>query len=111
MDTRFAHLNPDRRAQAMSRESGDESDVGNPGEGSARESQKDEQFGNLTPERRLQELRLEMERLSQMMGGSSRWSGPEFGRRDPCSELRRYSKVLTWLLPEFPAEAEAPVWF
>nr|XP_037272753.1 uncharacterized protein LOC119164637 [Rhipicephalus microplus] len=111
MDTRFAHLNPDRRAQAMSRESGDESDVGNPGEGSARESQKDDRFGNLTPERRLQELRLEMERLSQMMGGSSRWSGPEFGRRDPCSELRRYSKVLTGVLPKFPAEAEAPVWF
>nr|XP_037270744.1 serine/arginine-rich splicing factor 4-like [Rhipicephalus microplus] len=78
MDTRFAHLNPVRRAQAMSRELKDESDVGNPGEGSARESQKDDRFGNLTPERRLQELRLEMERLSQMMGGSSRWSGPEF---------------------------------
>ncbi|KAH8039478.1 hypothetical protein HPB51_007380 [Rhipicephalus microplus] len=35
MDTRFAHLNPDSRAQAMSRESGDESDVGNTGEAEA----------------------------------------------------------------------------
>ncbi|KAH6947541.1 hypothetical protein HPB50_019686 [Hyalomma asiaticum] len=86
----------------MSRNSGDESGATN-GEGaSAREDQSDAPFGGLTPERRLQELRVEMERLSQMMSGSSQRSMPEFGRRDPCSELRRYSKDL---------KAEAPVWF
>lgn len=111
MDTRFAHLNPDRRALGMSRESGDESGASNPEEGSAQESQREDRFGNLTPERRLQELRFEMERLSQMMSGSSRGSEPAVGRRDPCSELRRYSKVLTGVLPKFPTEAEAPVWF
>ncbi|KAH6943842.1 hypothetical protein HPB50_000159 [Hyalomma asiaticum] len=36
---------------------------------------------------------------------------PEFGRRDPCNELRRYSKVLSGVLAKFPTEAESPVWF
>ncbi|KAH6924530.1 hypothetical protein HPB50_019301 [Hyalomma asiaticum] len=95
----------------MSRNSGDESGATN-GEGaSAQEGQSDGQFGGLTPERRLQELQAEMERLSQMISGSSQRSMPEFGRRDPCSELRRYSKVLSGVLPKFPTEAEAPVWF
>ncbi|KAH6928171.1 hypothetical protein HPB50_012361 [Hyalomma asiaticum] len=95
----------------MSRNSGDESGATN-GEGaSAQEGQSDGQFGGLTPERRLQELRAEMERLSQMISGSSQRSMPEFGRRDLCSELRRYSKVLSGVLPKFPTEAEAPVWF
>ncbi|KAH6928837.1 hypothetical protein HPB50_020134 [Hyalomma asiaticum] len=95
----------------MSRNSGDESGATN-GEGaSAQEGQSDGQFGGLTPERRLQELQAEMERLLQMISGSSQRSMPEFGRRDPCSELRRYSKVLSGVLPKFPTEAEAPVWF
>ncbi|KAH6924322.1 hypothetical protein HPB50_015581 [Hyalomma asiaticum] len=95
----------------MSRNSGDESGATN-GEGaSAQEGQSDGQFGGLTPERRLQELQAEMERLSQVISGSSHRSMPEFGRRDPCSELRRYSKVLSGVLPKFPTEAEAPVWF
>ncbi|KAH7955553.1 hypothetical protein HPB52_001249 [Rhipicephalus sanguineus] len=87
----------------------DEGVQGNPQVVVAPESQRNEHSGELTPERRLEELRAEMERLAQMMGRSSRRSEPEFGRRDPCSELRRYSKVLTGVLPKFPTEAEAPV--
>ncbi|KAH7984662.1 hypothetical protein HPB52_023491 [Rhipicephalus sanguineus] len=88
MDTRFAHLNPDRRSPAMRRGSGseDEGVQGNPQVVVAPESQRNEHFGELTRKRRLEE-------------------------RDPCSELRRYSKVLTGVLPKFPTEAEAPVWF
>ncbi|KAH6922381.1 hypothetical protein HPB50_013421 [Hyalomma asiaticum] len=107
----FAHFNPVNLAPSLSRNSGDESGVTNGGGASAQEGQSDGPFGGLTPERRLQELRVEMERLSQMMSGSSQRSMPEFGRRDPCSELRRYSKVLSGVLPKFPTEAEAPVWF
>ncbi|KAH6948225.1 hypothetical protein HPB50_023204 [Hyalomma asiaticum] len=95
----------------MRRNSGDESGATNREGASAQEGQSGGPFGGLTPERRLQELRVEMERLSQMMSDSSRRSMPEFGRRDPCSELRRYSKVLSGVLPKFPTEAEAPVWF
>ncbi|KAH6920263.1 hypothetical protein HPB50_028750 [Hyalomma asiaticum] len=95
----------------MSCNSGDESGATNREGASAQEGQSDGQFGGLTPERRLQELQAEMERLSQMISGSSQRSMPEFGRRDPCSELRRYSKVLSGVLPKFPTEAEAPVWF
>ncbi|KAH6947381.1 hypothetical protein HPB50_018536 [Hyalomma asiaticum] len=95
----------------MSQNSGDESGTASPEGAGAREGQRPERFGDLTPERRLQELQLEMERLSQMMSDSSQRSTPEFGRRDPCSELRRYSKVLSGVLPKFPREAEAPVWF
>ncbi|KAH6924750.1 hypothetical protein HPB50_023785 [Hyalomma asiaticum] len=95
----------------MSQNSGDDSGTASPEGAGAREGQRPERFGDLTPERRLQELQLEMERLSQMMSDSSRRSMPEFGRRNPCSELRRYSKVLSGVLPKFPTEAEAPVWF
>ncbi|KAH7968016.1 hypothetical protein HPB52_005142 [Rhipicephalus sanguineus] len=52
-----------------------------------------------------------MEKLSQVIGGSARDSEPAFGRRDRCGEPRRYSGVLTGVLPQFPTEPEAPVWF
>ncbi|KAH6948632.1 hypothetical protein HPB50_025411 [Hyalomma asiaticum] len=74
----------------MSQNSGDESGTASPEGTGAREGQRPERFGDLTPECRLQELQLEMERLSQIMSDSSRRSMPEFGRR---------------------IQAEAPVWF
>ncbi|KAH6948081.1 hypothetical protein HPB50_022806 [Hyalomma asiaticum] len=95
----------------MSRNSGDESGATNREGPGAQEGKSGGQVGGLTPERRLQELQAEMERLSQMVSRSSQRSTPELGRRDPCSELRRYSKVLSGVLPKFPTEAEAPVWF
>ncbi|KAH6930633.1 hypothetical protein HPB50_015673 [Hyalomma asiaticum] len=95
----------------MSHNSGDESGTASPEGAGAREGERPERFGELTPERRLQELQLEMERLSQMMSESSLRNVPEFGRRDSCGELRRYSKLLSGVLPKFPAEAEASVWF
>ncbi|KAH6921170.1 hypothetical protein HPB50_027840 [Hyalomma asiaticum] len=64
----------------MSRNSRDGSGATNPDAASARDGQRDGRFGDLTPERRLQELRDEMERLSQMMSGSSQTSMPEFSR-------------------------------
>ncbi|KAH7983493.1 hypothetical protein HPB52_012345 [Rhipicephalus sanguineus] len=102
MDTRFAHLNPDRRSPAMRR---------NPQVVVAPEGQGNERFGDLTPERRLEELRAEVEKLSQVIGGGARDSELASVRQDRCGELRRYSKVLTGVLPKFPTEAEAPVWF
>ncbi|KAH6931485.1 hypothetical protein HPB50_024677 [Hyalomma asiaticum] len=51
----------------MSHNSGDESGTASPEGAGAREGQRPERFGDLTPERRLQELQLEIERLSQMM--------------------------------------------
>ncbi|KAH6934974.1 hypothetical protein HPB50_002556 [Hyalomma asiaticum] len=45
------------------------------------------------------------------MSGSSQRSVPVFGGRDPCSELRRYTKILSSALSKFPTEVEAPVWF
>ncbi|KAH7939222.1 hypothetical protein HPB52_008937 [Rhipicephalus sanguineus] len=69
----MAHLNPDRRSPAMRRGSGleDESVQGNPQVVVAPESQRNERFGELTPERRLEELRAEMEKLSQVISGGA----------------------------------------
>ncbi|KAH7986608.1 hypothetical protein HPB52_024842 [Rhipicephalus sanguineus] len=86
MDTRFAHLNPDRRSPVMRRGSGseDEGVQGNPQVVVAPESQRIERFGELTPERRLEELRAEMEKLSQVISGSARDSELASGRQDRC---------------------------
>ncbi|KAH6930640.1 hypothetical protein HPB50_015865 [Hyalomma asiaticum] len=50
----------------MSRNSGDDGGATTSKGAGALDSQSDGQFGGLTPERRLQELRAKMERLSQM---------------------------------------------
>ncbi|KAH6941593.1 hypothetical protein HPB50_020486 [Hyalomma asiaticum] len=93
----------------MSRNSRDESGATNPEGATAQDGQRDGRFGDLTPERILQELQVEMERLSQVMSWSSQRSMPEFGRRNSCSELRRYSKILSAVLPKVQTEPEAPV--
>ncbi|KAH7947891.1 hypothetical protein HPB52_016527 [Rhipicephalus sanguineus] len=82
------------RSPAMRRGSGseDEGVQGNPQVVVAPESQRNERFGELTPERRLEELRAEMEKLSQVISGSARDSELASGRQDRCGELRRYSK-------------------
>ncbi|KAH7951721.1 hypothetical protein HPB52_011757 [Rhipicephalus sanguineus] len=51
----------------------------------APESQGNERFGELTPERRLEELRAEMEKLSQVISGSARDSELASGRQDRCA--------------------------
>ncbi|KAH6922481.1 hypothetical protein HPB50_014850 [Hyalomma asiaticum] len=48
----------------MSHNSGDESGTASSEGAGAREGQRSERFGDVTPERRLQEFQLEMERLS-----------------------------------------------
>ncbi|KAH7962727.1 hypothetical protein HPB52_017682 [Rhipicephalus sanguineus] len=65
----------------------DESVQGNPQVVVAPESQRNERFGELTPERRLEELRAEMEKLSQVIGGGARDSELASGRQDRCVEL------------------------
>ncbi|KAH7951593.1 hypothetical protein HPB52_010525 [Rhipicephalus sanguineus] len=65
----------------------DESCQGNPQVVVAPESQRNERFGELTPERRLEELRAEMEKLSQVISGSARDSELASGRQDRCVEL------------------------
>ncbi|KAH6919969.1 hypothetical protein HPB50_029043 [Hyalomma asiaticum] len=77
----------------MSQNSGDESGTASPEGAGARQGQRPERFGDLTPERRLQELQLEMERLSQMMSDSSQRSTPEFGRRDPLKDAPGVGKL------------------
>ncbi|KAH7952051.1 hypothetical protein HPB52_017559 [Rhipicephalus sanguineus] len=62
----------------------DESVQGNPQVVVAPESQGNERFGELTPERRLEELRAEMEKLSQVISGSARDSELGSGRQDRC---------------------------
>ncbi|KAH7951840.1 hypothetical protein HPB52_013823 [Rhipicephalus sanguineus] len=65
----------------------DESVQGNPQGVVAPESRGNERFGDLTPERRLEELRAEMEKLSQVISGSARDSELASGRQDRCVEL------------------------
>ncbi|KAH7951720.1 hypothetical protein HPB52_011756 [Rhipicephalus sanguineus] len=65
----------------------DEGVQGNPQVVVAPESQGNERFGELTPERRLEELRAEMEKLSQVISGSARDSELASGRQDRCVEL------------------------
>ncbi|KAH7969357.1 hypothetical protein HPB52_017065 [Rhipicephalus sanguineus] len=64
----------------------DESVQGNPQVVVAPESQGNERFGELTPERRLEELRAEMEKLSQVISGSARDSELAYGRQDRCEK-------------------------
>ncbi|KAH7951978.1 hypothetical protein HPB52_016302 [Rhipicephalus sanguineus] len=76
-----------RRSPAMRRGSGseDESAQGNTQGVVAPESQRNERFGELTPERRLEELQAEMEKLSQVISGSARDSELASGRQDRCA--------------------------
>ncbi|KAH6934975.1 hypothetical protein HPB50_002557 [Hyalomma asiaticum] len=53
---RASHKEAGKQAPSMSRYSGDESGATNPGGASAQDGQRLGQFGNLTPERRLQKL-------------------------------------------------------
>ncbi|KAH7979772.1 hypothetical protein HPB49_010954 [Dermacentor silvarum] len=77
----------------------------------ASEGQRETDLRSLADQCRVLELEVELARLRQNGSGSSRESGHAFSVQNRCGELRRYSKCLAGVLPKFPSEAEAPVWF
>ncbi|KAH7962735.1 hypothetical protein HPB52_017724 [Rhipicephalus sanguineus] len=80
----------------------DESVQGNPQGVVAPGSQRNERFGDLTPERRLEELRAEMEKLSRVISGSARDSELAYGRQDRCGKVQK----LEFESPVFEAQGE-----
>ncbi|KAH7978139.1 hypothetical protein HPB49_004605 [Dermacentor silvarum] len=111
MNTRFGHLNPDRRNQPMMSESGDGNVEDHSAGAVASEGQRETDLRSLADQRRVLELEVELARLRQNGSGCSRESGHAFGGQVRCGELRRHSKCLAGVLPKFPSEAEAPVRF
>ncbi|KAH7964986.1 hypothetical protein HPB49_002731 [Dermacentor silvarum] len=77
----------------------------------ASESQRETDLRSLADQRRVLELEVELARLRQNGSGSSRESGHAFGGQDRCGKLRPHSKCLAGVLPQFPSEADPPVWF
>lgn len=106
METRFAHLNPDKSKMSRVGDAGD-------GEGAGSETTVTEETGSqsemdlLKMKIRLRELELEIAREQRGSGQSSRVEGGQESR----SELRHLSKLIASVLPKFPTEAEVPVWF
>ncbi|KAH7939842.1 hypothetical protein HPB52_018101 [Rhipicephalus sanguineus] len=72
-------------------ESEDESVHRTPHVAAVAEDRRNERFGDLTPERRLEQFRAEVEKLSQVIGGSSRDRELTFGRRDRCGSRKARS--------------------
>ncbi|KAH6945715.1 hypothetical protein HPB50_009698 [Hyalomma asiaticum] len=106
METRFAHLNPDKCKMSRVGDAGD-------GEGAGSETTVTEETGSqsemdlLKMKIRLRELELEIAREQRGSGQSSRVEGGQESR----SELRYFSKLIASVLPKFPTEAEVPAWF
>ncbi|KAH9378422.1 hypothetical protein HPB48_018100 [Haemaphysalis longicornis] len=62
---------------------------------------------------RCQTLDLELE-VTKAKGNSGTGAGESSGTppsQDAQAELRHFSKLLAGALPQFPTEAEVPVWF
>ncbi|KAH9366466.1 hypothetical protein HPB48_021617 [Haemaphysalis longicornis] len=118
MNTRFAHLNPDRR-KVRTMGDGEETVVsdgslsapGAPFSQTAMDMKKLE-VRAAEERRRALELELELEKLrASRREENAAQNATVLERSDARAELCRYSKWLSGALPKFPAEAEVPVWF
>lgn len=118
MNTRFAHLNPDRR-KASTMSEGEETVVSEDSS-SVSDAQiskmaleiKKEEARAAEEHRRALEVQLELAKFqASNKGVSLEQNATALERSDSRAEFCRYSKWLSGVLPKFPAEAEVPVWF
>lgn len=119
MDTRFAHLNPDKRRRKMGNESGENGDDQNNGaaasftEAVTPLSDKQMDFQLKMAEMKLKTIEAEVLLAQTKSDAASRV-------RDDASEaesqsspmgLRHYAKLLAGTFPKFPTDGEVPIWF